>query len=160
MDTIWIILILQSIIFGFFSSFIASEKNRDSISWFILGFLFSIVAVLALVAIPKVEQKPTGSQIMDLSKTVCPFCKEEILPDAILCKHCRSDLSETQPITISTQVKKVMLENKVKKIVCPKCKFTEEVSPNDSFHKFKTHQGYRWEQSCLICPKCQKKIYI
>ena len=116
MDTIWIILILQSIIFGFFSSFIAREKNREPISWFILGFLFSIITILALVAIPKVEQKPTG-QTLDLSKTICPFCKEEILPDAILCKHCRSDLSETQPITILNQVQKEMLENKVKKIV-------------------------------------------
>ena len=32
------------------------------------------------------------------STAICPFCHEEIHPDAVLCKHCRSDLSIKKPI--------------------------------------------------------------
>ncbi|CAM3639053.1 hypothetical protein [Polaromonas hydrogenivorans] len=48
---------LQGLIFGFFSSYIAGEKNRDKFGWFMLGLFFSILAVLALIAIPKIENK-------------------------------------------------------------------------------------------------------
>lgn len=53
--TLWF---LQAIVLGGFSAFIAKEKNRDLVSWFFLGFLFSLIALIALIAIPKLEQKP------------------------------------------------------------------------------------------------------
>jgi hypothetical protein len=49
------IIIIQGIIFGAFSAYIAGEKNKNPLSWFILGFLFSILAILALAATPKKE---------------------------------------------------------------------------------------------------------
>lgn len=56
METIVVVILLQGIVFGAFSSFIAKEKNRDSAVWFILGFFFSLIALLALVAVPKLEK--------------------------------------------------------------------------------------------------------
>ena len=50
-----ILLVLQGLVFGFFCSYIAKEKNRDQSSWFWLGFCFSILAVFALIAIPKAD---------------------------------------------------------------------------------------------------------
>ena len=49
--------LLFAIICGFFSSFIAKEKNRDSKDWFWLGFLFNIIALLASIAIPVLLKK-------------------------------------------------------------------------------------------------------
>jgi len=51
-----VVLIIQGLVFGFFCSYIAREKNRDGTSWFWLGFFFSILAVFALIAVPKIER--------------------------------------------------------------------------------------------------------
>ena len=55
MNSIALIILLQCFIFGGFCAFIAKEKKRDSFGWFILGFLFSFIALLALIAVPKLE---------------------------------------------------------------------------------------------------------
>jgi hypothetical protein len=49
-------LLVQGVIFGGFCSFIAGQKNRDAAGWFVLGLLFSLVALLALVAVPPVDK--------------------------------------------------------------------------------------------------------
>jgi hypothetical protein len=56
METLLIVLLLQGVIFGGFCSFIAGQKNREAAGWFVLGFLFSLVALLALVAVPTVDK--------------------------------------------------------------------------------------------------------
>ena len=52
----------SGVVFGGFSAFIGREKNRNAISWFLLGLVFGLLAVLALIAVPKLEdsQKPSG----------------------------------------------------------------------------------------------------
>jgi formylglycine-generating enzyme required for sulfatase activity len=47
--------VIQAFVFGFFCGYIAQEKGRSYGSWFALGFFFSILAVFALIAVPKVE---------------------------------------------------------------------------------------------------------
>jgi hypothetical protein len=44
--------ILQAFVFGGFCSFIGNQKGRNAGNWFVLGFLFSIIALLALIAVP------------------------------------------------------------------------------------------------------------
>ena len=55
MEFVLIALVLQALVFGFFCGYIAQEKGRSYGSWFALGFFFSILAVFALIAVPKVE---------------------------------------------------------------------------------------------------------
>jgi len=63
METIVIVIIVQAFIFGAFSNFIAKEKNRDQAGWFFLGFFFSFIAMLALIAVPKLEKPINTPQI-------------------------------------------------------------------------------------------------
>jgi hypothetical protein len=65
-----IILLIQGIIFGLFSAYIANEKNRDGTAWFFLGFFFSILAIFSLIAIPRkdIDQEPIPKA--PLSKTL------------------------------------------------------------------------------------------
>ena len=55
MEFVLIALVLQAFVFGFFCGYIAQEKGRSYGSWFALGFFFSILAVFALIAVPKIE---------------------------------------------------------------------------------------------------------
>lgn len=55
MDGVIGVLVLQGIVFGGFAGFIAGQKNRDALGWFLLGFLFSLLAILALVAVPSLS---------------------------------------------------------------------------------------------------------
>jgi drug/metabolite transporter (DMT)-like permease len=62
MEILWLIIIVQAFIFGAFSSFIAKEKNRDQAGWFFLGFFFSFIALLALIAVPKLDNPKEQAQ--------------------------------------------------------------------------------------------------
>lgn len=34
---------------------VAKDKNRDEVAWAILGFLFSLIALIILLCLPKLE---------------------------------------------------------------------------------------------------------
>ena len=57
------IFLIQGLVVGAFSAFIASQKNRRRLSWFALGFLFSLIALIALVAVPKRDEPPQRKQV-------------------------------------------------------------------------------------------------
>ncbi|MEH6550070.1 MAG: hypothetical protein V7744_08810 [Pseudomonadales bacterium] len=64
MDLPIFLLLTQGVIFGFFCGFVAQEKNRSYRNWFILGFCFSFIALIALCGVPslyakdKLKEKP------------------------------------------------------------------------------------------------------
>jgi hypothetical protein len=65
-----IILLIQGIIFGLFSAYIANEKNRNGTAWFFLGFFFSILSIFALIAIPRKDAVQEHISKAPLSKTL------------------------------------------------------------------------------------------
>lgn len=58
MEALILVLLLQAVICGLFCGYIASEKGRSYGAWFALGFFFSLLAVLSLIAIPKIDSSP------------------------------------------------------------------------------------------------------
>lgn len=59
---IYAILIINSIVVGGFSAYVAEQKNRSGLNWFILGAAFSVFALIALIAIPKLDKESNQSQ--------------------------------------------------------------------------------------------------
>jgi len=55
-------LLLQAIACGLFCGYIAGEKRRSFGNWFILGFFFSIFALIAIASIPTIAIKLTASK--------------------------------------------------------------------------------------------------
>ena len=41
--------------FGAFCGWLAEEKGKDRVTWFWLGMVFGVIALLAIVGVPKVE---------------------------------------------------------------------------------------------------------
>ena len=70
-----------------FTGFVAAMKNRSGIYWFVLGFIFPVLAPIVLLLFKDTlhidETQPTPK-----THVKCPECKELVLKEAMKCKHC------------------------------------------------------------------------
>ena len=81
--------------FAIASGVVASAKGRSGFGWFLLGLLFSFFALIIVACLPSrqavvvrsAEPMPTPD-----THVKCPDCKELVLRDARVCKHCRCRL--------------------------------------------------------------------
>lgn len=80
----------------------ASQKGRDVVTWVVIGFLLSFIALIILWFLPPIGIDDTKSQEIAKKFGVsakyrkCPECAELVQKEAIKCKHCQAKL---QPIT-------------------------------------------------------------
>jgi bacteriorhodopsin len=79
--------IVIGIIFGVVTSVIAQLKGHSGFKWFVLGFIAPLVALFIVILIKKAEAVPTPE-----THVKCPDCKELVLKEAKVCKHCRCKL--------------------------------------------------------------------
>ncbi|CAE6906885.1 conserved membrane protein of unknown function [Pseudomonas marincola] len=80
------------------SAYFARVKGRNPALWFVIGFIFSFLALAFLWFMPEPESGggkiQAGTKSLELSDKhrKCPFCAETVLNEAIKCKHCGSEL--------------------------------------------------------------------
>lgn len=102
---------LYGVIFGLFCVWLAHEKGRDGGSWFILGFIFGIFALLALGLAPSLKARsdtkanpapkegetnePNNATTgVDEQLKECPDCVEMIKLRARKCRYCGKEFSQ------------------------------------------------------------------
>ncbi|SEJ33932.1 hypothetical protein SAMN05216201_107102 [Pseudomonas linyingensis] len=83
----------------------AQSRGRSFMAWFALGFLFSFLALIAVLVMNRVE---TADDVDRTSQAIaskhgiskfyrkCPACAEVVRREAKKCKHCQSEL---EPVT-------------------------------------------------------------
>jgi hypothetical protein len=81
----WIGVIFWGFIWGMIGMAIGQKKGIPGIGFFI-GFLLGPIGVLLTLA-------SKGNRIK------CPFCKQMIDPKALICPHCRSEVSPAENCT-------------------------------------------------------------
>lgn len=91
MDILWWILIVDTVVFGGLTAWLATTKSRSGFVWFVLGSLLGPLALLAVGLAPaslQGELPPRSSGVADLTKQ-CPDCGEDVRVEARICRFCR-----------------------------------------------------------------------
>lgn len=72
--------------FAFVTAIAAPSRGRSGGNWFILGLLFGVFALVALLVGPPLKAgvgEPTPDTHLQ-----CPDCAELVRKEACICKHC------------------------------------------------------------------------
>ena len=85
-----------SIPLGLIPAFIAQDKGRSFVTWWVYGALIFIVAFPHSVII-KANHKIVKSEQLFESMKKCQFFVETIKQDAIVCRYCGRDLPQDSP---------------------------------------------------------------
>lgn len=113
MELLLILFLVYALVFGFFCAYLAGEKDRSGGSWFFLGLVFGILALLVLLGLPS-EQRSTNEPVRASTRStatsstggghskkssdvrLCPHCIQEVHELATACPHCQRDLPEVE----------------------------------------------------------------
>jgi RNA polymerase subunit RPABC4/transcription elongation factor Spt4 len=92
------------LICGVLAAIVSSSKGRNGCGWFVLGFLFGPLGLLAAVGMSKPAPPATAVPAQKIVTTAavepewtaaCSACRSRVHPDATICPHCRSPLVTT-----------------------------------------------------------------
>lgn len=79
----------------FVVAYVANQKGRSGIGFFVLSFFLTpLIGFLAVIALPRIEPKPVlAKDYLDPppALTTCPRCAERIQPAALVCRFCGAD---------------------------------------------------------------------
>ena len=79
-----LMLALIALASGVLCAVVASEKNRNSGTWGVVGFLFPILTLIAIAGMPektrRIRECLFCAEFIGIKATICPFCNRELKP--------------------------------------------------------------------------------
>lgn len=70
---------------GTTGALLAKNKGRSALGWFILSAIF-LLPIFIVILLPPIREVPGKFR-------ECPSCREFVKWNAIICKHCKSELT-------------------------------------------------------------------
>ena len=86
MNAFGVLVIVQFLAAFFCGEWWQSKGGRWNVG-FVIGLLLGLLGVVVVLV-----AEPKGTNLPDKLRKQCPFCKEVIRSDAIVCKHCGRDI--------------------------------------------------------------------
>lgn len=83
--------LILPLLLGLIPAFVASNKGRSFWLWYIYGVCLFIIALPHSIMLSS-KDKYLRQNAAENGLVPCPFCKELIHFDAIVCPHCRKDM--------------------------------------------------------------------
>jgi hypothetical protein len=80
-----IIILIIWVIPGTIGAILAKNKGRNAVGWFFLSAIFWF-PIIIVIFLPPVKEVPGKYR-------ECPSCREIVKWNAIICKHCKSELA-------------------------------------------------------------------
>ena len=132
-------------ILGVLCAYLAGEKGRSGGSWFFLGLIFGILALLVLIGVPSTQR--SSSEDVRL----CPHCIQEVHELATACPHCQRDLPEVERCSYGD----------CRKIINPtddRCEDDEGNPYCNDLHRGRP-MGDRGRRMRVQCDECGKVVF-
>jgi len=130
---IWFWVLIYAIAFGVVTALAAHSRGRDSSTWFLLGFLFGVFALVAVLVMEPQEPEDddwTAHSYRTKPETPttkkCPDCAEDIRLGAKVCRFCGKRFEESassQPEVVVDNPGPVQVapEHRARTVRCPHC---------------------------------------
>jgi DNA-directed RNA polymerase subunit RPC12/RpoP len=86
----FIVALMVNVALSFLVAYVAGQKGRSGTGFFWLSFFMGfLIALIVAIALPPIGSSSATPGVR------CPYCAEEILAEAIVCKHCGRDVERT-----------------------------------------------------------------
>lgn len=125
------------VIFGIITAMIGSSKGRSGCSYFLLGVLLGPLGIILALVTKTDHQAVERDRISTGLERKCPMCAELVKAEAVLCKHCGSELPKIEkPVSPPLPTKPWDLSEMTQK--CLGC-------------------GVSYQYGAKLCPECGVK---
>ena len=95
-----LMLALIALVSGVLCAVVASEKNRNSGTWGVVGFFFPILSLIAIAGMPektrRIRECLFCAELIGIKATICPFCNRELKP-VVHCTYSYCDTTHIEP---------------------------------------------------------------